>query len=222
MLTLENVSKTYNKQKVINNINLTVPDNYFVSIVGKSGSGKSTLLNIIGGLERTDTGRIIFDGEDISLFDSKKMAQYHNQVIGFVFQSFHLDPNYTVFQNVEIPLLISKRKVNRKDTVCDVLRKVGLEDKINAKVTKLSGGECQRVCIARAIINKPKLILADEPCGNLDSITSSKIINILREIVCEGQTVLLVTHNMDDAKKTDRIITISDGIILSDTRSCNE
>ena len=216
MIELRNISKRYGDQQVLDNISFTINKGEFVSIVGRSGSGKSTLLNIIGGLECPDTGSVLYQGNDISKFTASETAKYHNTSVGFVFQSFHLEPEYTVYQNVEIPLLIAGRK-DRKKAVEDVLKAVGLEIPPK-KVKFLSGGECQRACIARAVIMNPDLILADEPCGNLDSHSSAIIMELLRDIVSHGRTVLLVTHNVDDAHKTDRIITISDGKIISDKR----
>lgn len=216
MIELKDVSKKFGNQIVLDNINLTINKGGFVSIVGPSGSGKSTLLNVMGGLERPDNGKVLFYNRDISLFTSKQMGKYHNLSVGFVFQSFHLDSEYTVYQNVEIPLIIAGIK-DRKKRVEDVLSMVKLGDKAYSKVKFLSGGECQRTCIARAIIMTPDVILADEPCGNLDSNNSRSIMRLFRDLVQQGRTVILVTHNLEDSLMTDRIIRLSDGKIASDT-----
>ncbi|MBQ7782512.1 MAG: ABC transporter ATP-binding protein [Oscillospiraceae bacterium] len=215
MLSVKKVSKKYDAQQILTDVSFDIQKGEFVSLVGKSGSGKSTLLNIIGGLEKADEGKIIFCGNDISGYSHSQMAKYHNSEIGFVFQSFHLEPNYSVYQNAELPLIISRKKYT-SDTVMKLLSFVGLEEKANTKVKYLSGGEKQRACFARALVNDPQLILADEPCGNLDTANGKVIMDLLRAAADSGKAVLLVTHNMDDAKKTDRMIHLSDGRIQLD------
>lgn len=215
MLSVQNIGKKYDNLQILTNVSFELNKGELISLVGKSGSGKSTLLNIIGGLEKADEGKIIFCGNDIGKFSPTQMAKYHNSEIGFVFQSFHLEPEYPVFQNIEIPLIISGKKHN-SDRVNEMLRLVGLEDKSAVKVKHLSGGEKQRICFARALVNDPQLILADEPCGNLDTANGRIIMELLRAAADNGKAVLLVTHNMDDAKKADRIIHLLDGKIQSD------
>ena len=214
-IKLKKVTKIYESRTVVNNASFFIKSSSFVSIVGRSGSGKSTLLNMIGSLEKPDEGSIIVNDLDISKASKKEISYYRNKTIGFVFQSFHLEPSYDVFHNVAIPLYIAGEK-NIKKRVENALEIVGLADRIHSNVTKLSGGERQRVSIARAIINDPKIILADEPCGNLDTENSGVIMDLLRKLVDDGKCVLLVTHDLDDAAKTDRIITINDGSIISD------
>lgn len=212
MVSIQGICKSYGNQQILKDVNIHIKKGEFVSLVGKSGSGKSTLLNIIGGLERADAGSIFFNGENINAYSDKKMAKYHNNDVGFIFQSFYLEPNYTVYQNIEIPLIISRKRYDF-NTINTILSLVGLCEKAHIKVKYLSGGEKQRTCFARAVINDPKLILADEPCGNLDTANGLIIMDLLRAAVKTGKSVLLVTHNMDDASKTDKVIQLTDGTI---------
>lgn len=218
MIEVVNVVKYYDNRAVVNNVSFTINDGSFVSIVGKSGSGKTTLINMIGAMLLPDSGKILIDGKDIISLNDKEVALYRNKSIGFVFQNFHLEPTYSVYENITLPMEISGNRRNLKNRAKEVLDMVGMSDYINKKVTTLSGGEQQRICIARAIIQQPKIILADEPCGNLDTYNSNIIMKLLRRISDNGGTVLLITHNSEAAMQTDRIITLNDGIVISDQR----
>lgn len=218
MIEVVNVVKYYDNRAVVNNVSFTINDGSFVSIVGKSGSGKTTLINMIGAMLLPDSGKILIDGKDIIALNDKEVALYRNKSIGFVFQNFHLEPTYSVYENITLPMEISGNRRNLKNRAKEVLDMVGMSDNINKKVTTLSGGEQQRICIARAIIQQPKIILADEPCGNLDTYNSNIIMKLLRRISDNGRTVLLITHNSEAAMQTDRIITLNDGIVISDQR----
>ena len=221
MIILENVSRTFHTGdslvNAIDNVSLSIKDNEFIAIVGRSGSGKSTLMNLIGALDQVDSGKIIVNGTDITTLNSKELANYRLVSTGFIFQAFHLEPMYTVYDNIRIALMIADvpYKIQR-EKIISVLQKVDLEDKINVKISKLSGGERQRVTIARAIVNNAPIILADEPCGNLDSVNSSKIMELLKVLHNSGKTVILVTHNIIDAKIAERIIELKDGKVVKD------
>lgn len=218
MIEVVNVIKYYDNRAVVNNVSFTINDGSFVSIIGKSGSGKTTLINMIGAMLLPDSGKILIDGKNIIALNDKEVALYRNKSIGFVFQNFHLEPTYSVYENITLPMEISGNRQNLKNRAKEVLDMVGMSDYINKKVTTLSGGEQQRICIARAIIQQPEIILADEPCGNLDTYNSNIIMKLLRRISDNGGTVLLITHNSEAAMQTDRIITLNDGIVISDQR----
>lgn len=219
MLSLQNVYKTFKtpagEVSAVGGVTLTVNDGEFVAIVGKSGSGKSTLLNLIGTLDTPTQGSVVLDGADLNALSVKQIALLRNKQLGFVFQRFNLEGEYTVMQNVELPLIIAGQ-FNNEPRVREVLAMLGLEDKIKTKTKFLSGGEQQRVAIARAVVNNPKLILADEPCGNLDTESSETVMAILKQLNAQGKTVILVTHDEADAKKAARIITLSNGKVVSD------
>ena len=196
----------------VNDINIEIKKGEFVAVTGKSGSGKSTLMNMIGLIERQTSGEIFIDGEDTRNMTDKQLAALRNKKIGYIFQAFHLEYLYSVFHNVEMPLLISDVPSRlRKNRVKECLLAVGLEGKADELTGNLSGGEKQRVCIARALANDPEIILADEPCGNLDSENTENIMNILKELNKKGKTIVLITHNMDEARMADRIIFMKDG-----------
>jgi ABC-type lipoprotein export system ATPase subunit len=219
MITLQSLSVVFvegnDKLYAVNDVNLELPCNEFISIIGRSGSGKSTTLSVIGGLLQPTCGQVVVDGESIYSYKEKELANYRRQNIGFIFQSFNLEEMYTVYQNIEIALMISGYpKSKREERIDELLDCVGLSSKKKVQVKKLSGGEKQRVCIARAIANKPKIILADEPCGNLDTNNSRIVMDLLRKLVSKDTVVILVTHNMEDAQKTDRIIEMRDGKIV--------
>lgn len=198
----------------VNDIEIEIKKGEFVAVTGKSGSGKSTLMNMIGLIEHPTSGDIFIDGENIKNMTDKQLAVLRNKKIGYIFQAFHLEHLYPVFRNVEMPLLISDvPSKQRRKRVEECLEKVGLSGKINELAGNLSGGEKQRVCIARALANDPEIILADEPCGNLDSENTENIMNILKELNKNGKTVVLITHNMDEARMADRIIYMKDGKI---------
>lgn len=221
MLKLIDVKKEYQTPGgcffALDGVSLCVEEGEFVAIVGKSGSGKSTLLNMIGTLDSVTSGSILLDGQDIATMNGRQLAEVRNQSIGFVFQRFNLEPEYTVYQNVELPLVISGSTKNEQK-IQAVLEQLDLTSKAKMKTKLLSGGEQQRVAIARAIINDPKLILADEPCGNLDTTNSNIVMSILQALNQQGKTIILVTHDQEDARKAQRIVTLSNGRIISDEK----
>lgn len=219
MIKLQNVSKVYGEGEsavhALKNITLDIPDSKLVSIIGKSGSGKSTLINLIGALDTPTEGEISNDDFSLTRLTNDELAEYRNKNVGFIFQSFYLEPYFTVMENVEMPLLIAgvDKKVRREKAQV-LINKFGLSDKTDKKANQLSGGQKQRTSIARALIHEPKLILADEPTGSLDIKNGEEVIAALREISAEGRTVILVTHNIEDAKKADYIIELADGEIV--------
>jgi putative ABC transport system ATP-binding protein len=210
--------KKYTTGKVefeaLKGIDLTVERNEFVSIMGPSGSGKSTLMNIMGCLDVPTTGDYLFDGINIRTLSSNALAEIRNQKVGFVFQSFNLLPYASAFENVEIPLLFAGMKGKaRRERVVELLASVGLADKMANKPTEMSGGEMQRAAIARALANKPNLILADEPTGNLDSLSGGEIIKLFIRLWEEGHTIIIITHDANIARQTKRTIRLKDGRI---------
>lgn len=220
MLELKNVSKSYKNTKVLNNVNIKFRKKEFVSILGPSGSGKTTLLNIIGGLDKYDEGNLIIDGVLTKNFKENDWDNYRSKRIGFIFQNYNLINHLTALENVELALLVNGKK--NKSKIIDILKKVGLEDEMNKLPNELSGGQMQRVAIARSIINENDIILADEPTGALDSKTSVEIMEILKEI-SRNKLVIMVTHNVELANiYSDRIIEINDGKIIKDTKEYNE
>lgn len=221
MIILKNVNHIYGEDKeavhALKDVNLVIEDGKFTCILGRSGSGKSTLMNIIGALDTPTSGKVFNNDIDLSTLNEDQLANYRNKTTGFVFQSFYLEPSYTVLENVVMPLTIAgmKRK-EREEMGKDILIKLGLEDKIFKKANELSGGQKQRVAIARALVRNPDIILADEPTGNLDSQNGAEVMALFREIVKTGKSVVLVTHNAEDAKNADNIINIKDGVISAD------
>lgn len=221
MLELKNINKSYKKgkteQKVLKDVSIKFKENGFVSILGPSGCGKTTLLNILGGLDKPNSGKFLVDGKDITLLKDNELDAYRNSKIGFVFQNYNLINHLNVYDNIALSLKLSKTNTKEiKEKVTECLKKVGLEGKEKKKPLELSGGEAQRVAIARAIINSPEIILADEPTGSLDSKTSIDILEILKEI-SQKKIVIMVTHNKELADKySDRIITMCDGRIEND------
>lgn len=214
MIALKNIRKIYTNCTALDNVNLNIEAGEFVAIVGKSGSGKSTLLNIIGLLDQQTEGQVLINGISVNSLNEKQKARFRLHVIGHIFQSFNLEPAYTVYKNIEIPLLIANiDKVERDAIIKKTIDDVGLSHKLYVKANTLSGGEQQRVCIARALVNSPRIILADEPCGNLDTTNSAIIMDILKGLSSKGITVILVTHDLTDAQIADRIIEIEDGKI---------
>lgn len=199
----------------VRNVSVSLAAGRFTSIVGRSGSGKSTFMKMIGGLLFPDEGRVLTDGTDLYGMKEKELAGYRCHKVGFIFQDFLLEEMYTVRQNIEIALMISGILPKRRQELIEqALESVGLQDKVKAVVKNLSGGERQRACIARAIVNSPEIILADEPCGNLDWENGRMIMKLLRVQADRGRNVVLVTHNREDAKMTDEIITMQDGTII--------
>ncbi len=222
MIKINEVSKAFGQGAgsvvALDNINLTIESGKFVAITGKSGSGKSTLLNIVGALEKPDTGYVEIDGENLNILKADSLADFRNKKLGYVFQSFYLEPEFSVIENVALPLLIAgEKKEDREEKAKIMINKLGLFDKTSEKVKNLSGGQKQRVAIARALVNNPDIILADEPTGNLDSANGNEVIEILRQIANDGKTVLMVTHNLQDANVADYKITLKDGKIIETT-----
>lgn len=209
----------FNDKIAVNDVTLSI-DGGFVCITGRSGSGKSTLLKMLGLILPPTSGKIFLGGQDFVSCSEKEKNAYRNTGQGFVFQDFYLQKNYTVAENVALPLLIARLdKKERSQRVSECLEFVGLSSIAKQKASTLSGGEQQRVAIARAIANRPKVILADEPCGNLDTYNSQNIINMFKALVRDGVTVVMVSHNQDDACQTDRIISMQDGEIVGDERA---
>lgn len=219
MLVIENISMNYDETPnivhALSNVNLILNKNELTIIEGPSGSGKTTLLNIIGGLLKPSSGKILVNNKNIIEMNDNEKAYYRNKVIGFVFQSFYLEPNFTVYDNVEVPLIIAGIPKNeRRKMILSTLDSVGLTDKEKMIASKLSGGEKQRVSIARAIVNNPEIILADEPTGNLDSKNGDMIMSLLKRISKEDKIVIVITHNDEQAiKYGDKIYRLNDGEI---------
>ena len=221
MIEVKGITKTYGKKqntfRALNNVSLTIPDGASVAILGKSGSGKSTLMHIASGLDRPDKGEIIIDGKDILKFKTKEIDKFRAEKIGFIFQSFFVQANESVVNNVSLPLEIAQIPRNaRKRRINKALKAVELSDKSKNKAMNLSGGQKQRLAIARAIVNDPKIIFADEPTGNLDSVTGETIENLLFSYNKDkGVTLIIVTHDPDLASKCDILVSIKDGKIES-------
>jgi len=227
MIQIKNLHKSYPMGKeslhVLKGLNLHIKEGEFVAIMGSSGSGKSTLLNIVGLLDIHDEGEYILDGQKIENLDEKKAAILRNKFLGFVFQSFNLISYKTALENVALPLYY--KGVNRKDRqriALEYLDKVGLKDWASHHPGELSGGQKQRVAIARALVTNPKVVLADEPTGALDSTTSESVMELLKEINKEGMTVFVITHEEEIAEQTQRIVRLKDGIIISDEKIGNK
>ena len=224
IIHLENIQKSYfmGKQelKVLKGISLDVFKNEYVALMGPSGSGKSTLMNIIGCLDTPTGGKYILNEKDVSKMEDNALAEVRNTEIGFVFQQFNLLPRLTALENVALPLVYAGMSHKlRNEKALHVLDMVGLSDRSHHKPNELSGGQSQRVAIARALVNNPSIILADEPTGNLDSVTSHEIMDIFEEIHSNGNTVILVTHEEDIANHARRIIRLLDGNIESDKKN---
>ena len=215
MIESKDITKSYGDLKVLKGVNFTINKGEIVSVVGASGAGKTTLLQILGTLDRADGGDIVFENKSTSALSKKDLAQFRNQNIGFVFQFHHLLPEFTAFENVCLPGYIGKR--NKKEVekrAKELLVQLGLEDRIEHKPNELSGGEQQRVSVARALINDPALILADEPSGNLDSATAKELHQLFFDLRDKfQQTFVIVTHNEDLAKMADRTLVMKDGMI---------
>jgi putative ABC transport system ATP-binding protein len=220
VIEMKDVNKIYkmgsSEYKALSNVNLNIKKGEFVSIVGPSGAGKSTLMNIIGCLDVATSGQYILDGEDTDCSDNK-LSEIRNRKIGFIFQNYNLLPKMNVLENVELPLIyqgLSNKEMKEKSL--KALERVGLTSHIKHKPPELSGGQKQRVAIARALATEPELLLADEPTGALDSKTGKEVIQMLKELNKEGNTIVLITHDREIAQQAKRIITVKDGQIESD------
>ena len=223
MITLEGVTKTYRMGKLdvaaLQGIDLHVGRGEFVAIMGASGSGKSTLMNIVGCLDVPTGGRYLLDGTDVAKFDDDQLAVIRNRKIGFVFQSFNLIPRTSALHNVEMPLVYAGER-GRTERAREALGSVGLADRVHHQPTELSGGQQQRAAIARALVTNPAILLADEPTGNLDSVSSVEIMRLLASLNAEqGRTVVLITHEQDIARFAKRVVELRDGRIVRDERS---
>ena len=222
ILKVENLSKTYGendgKVEALKNVSFSVERGEFISIVGASGSGKSTLLHMLGGLDRPTSGKVFLDGEDMYTLNEEKLAIFRRRNIGFVFQFYNLIPVLDVEENISLPALLDKERID-KSYLDEVICILGLKDRLRHLPSELSGGQQQRVSIGRALINKPSIILADEPTGNLDSKNSREVIELLKLSSKKyNQTLIIITHDLSIAEQSDRIITISDGEIKSDEK----
>ena len=225
MIKIENLSKVFRTDEVettaLNNVSLEVKEGEFVAIMGPSGCGKSTLLNIIGLLDNPTEGNYYFNGQEVGHLKEKQRTQVRKGNIGFVFQSFNLIDELNVYENVELPLVYLKKKASeKKELINSILNRMNISHRAKHFPQQLSGGQQQRVAIARAVVAGPKLILADEPTGNLDSKNGSEVMSLLTELNQEGTTIIMVTHSQHDASYAHRIINLFDGqIITEQTRS---
>ena len=216
VLELQNVSRIFGEGdtqvKALDNVSISIRRGEFVLIVGSSGSGKSTLLNMIGLLDKPTSGKVILDGKETTTLNDGQVSQYRNEKLGFVFQFANLLPDLTVLENVMLPQQIQGSSEDIRQNATDLLIKVGLEDQINKRSNKISGGQAQRAAIARGLVNRPTIVLADEPTGNLDSVTAGKIVKVAKTMAKElNQTFIIVTHDRHQFPDVDRVITIKDG-----------
>lgn len=222
MIKIENLSKVFRTEEVettaLNNVSLHVKEGEFVAIMGPSGCGKSTLLNIIGLLDNPTEGNYYFNGEEVGHLKEKQRTQVRKGNIGFVFQSFNLIDELNVYENVELPLIYLKKKASEKrELINNILERMNISHRAKHFPQQLSGGQQQRVAIARAVVAGPKLILADEPTGNLDSKNGAEVMNLLTELNQEGTTIIMVTHSQHDASYAHRIVNLFDGQIITET-----
>ena len=217
IISATDLNKTFGALQVVKNVNLDIGKGEFVSIVGKSGSGKTTLLSLLSGLERPSSGRVSLDGRDITDASENELALFRRESVGFIFQSFHLIPTLSAWENVALPLFPMKMpNSQRKERALKLLRQMEMEQRAEHRPTALSGGEKQRVAIARALVNNPDIVFADEPTGNLDSATGEAIMKILKSLYsANGLSIVMVTHDLELAELSNRIIRMQDGEILS-------
>ena len=221
MIKLDNVSKVYRTQgetiRALDGVNLSIAEGEFVAIMGRSGSGKSTMLNILGCMDKPTNGRYTLAGQDVSVLDDDALSKIRNEYIGFVFQGFHLLPRLSALDNVLVPLRFATPQQQRGgvERAKDLLHQVGLGERIHHMPNEMSGGQIQRVAIARSLINNPSVLLADEPTGNLDSAISEQIIELLKSLNAAGQTIVMVTHEPDIADNAGRTLEFLDGKIVS-------
>ncbi|GED67827.1 macrolide ABC transporter ATP-binding protein [Brevibacillus reuszeri] len=223
MLHVEGLTKSYktgdSTLPILKGVSLLVEQGEFVAIMGPSGSGKSTFMNMLGCLDRPDTGTYMLDGIEVSSLKDQQLAHVRNQKIGFVFQSFNLLARSTSLHNVELPMMYANiSRSERRKRATEALKRVGLAERIHHKPTQLSGGQKQRVAIARSLVNRPAILLADEPTGNLDSRSGIEIMAMFQELHAQGVTIILVTHELDIAQHAERIVTFKDGVIIRDER----
>ena len=220
VISIQNISKIYNLGdtvvKALDDVSLSIRRGEFVLIVGSSGSGKSTLLNMIGLLDKPTSGKVILDGKETTTLNDGQVSQYRNEKLGFVFQFANLLPDLTVLENVMLPQQIQRSSEDIRQNATDLLIKVGLEDQINKRSNKISGGQAQRAAIARGLVNRPTIVLADEPTGNLDSVTGQEIMSLFHDLNKEGVTLIIVTHEDEIAKQAKRVIHMKDGRIVKD------
>ncbi|MBU5690038.1 MAG: ABC transporter ATP-binding protein [Candidatus Aenigmarchaeota archaeon] len=222
VIKLENVEKIYNQGKenelkVLKGINLEIKEGEYVSIVGPSGSGKSTLMHIMGCLDRPSSGKVLIDGQDVSRLNDDQLAKIRREKIGFIFQQFYLIPVLNAVENVKIPMNLNNySKKDKEEKAKKLLEMVDLGHRLYNFPNQLSGGEMQRVAIARALANDPKIILADEPTGNLDTKRGQEIINILEKLNKQGRTIIIVTHDLNVAKRAKRKIMMRDGVVIKE------
>ena len=222
MIFVKNLKKTYllggEEVHALDDVSLSIEEHEFVAIIGQSGSGKSTFMNMLGCLDRPDSGEITLDGTDILKCKEKELSMIRNKKIGFIFQQFHLLPKLSALENVELPLIYQGMPTKkRREKAVKALKEVGLEQRMNHKPNQLSGGQQQRVAIARALVGEPSLILADEPTGNLDSRSGKEIMTLLHNLHEEGNTIVLITHDNNVAMEAPRQVQISDGKIIKDS-----
>lgn len=218
IVTMENVTKVYGENETrvwgLHNVSMTVQQGEVLAIVGASGSGKSTLLHIMGGVDTPTSGKVVVDGKDITQLNDEQMSVFRRRKIGFVFQAYHLIPVLSVEENITMPILLDHRKPE-KEYIEHIMELLGLKDRRKHLPNQLSGGQQQRAAIARALANRPSLILADEPTGALDSKNGNEVITLLQNSVKQlNQTLVLITHNLDLAREADRIIKLADGEIV--------
>ena len=222
MIKMEKINKTYgtgsSRVEAIKEIDLEIKENEFVGLIGPSGSGKSTLMNIIGCLDMPTSGDYFFEGEKVQGFSSNQLAEIRNRKIGFVFQNFNLLPYATTFENVELPMIFKGASARaRRAKVMELLERVNLAARAHHRPSELSGGEMQRVAIARALTNDPRLILADEPTGNLDTKSGQEILRIFEELWSQGHTLVIITHNPYIADFARRVVKLRDGLVEEDS-----
>src|SRR6266851_2191203 len=224
MIQMRGIRKVYSMGRMeveaLRGIDLDIGGNEYVAVVGPSGSGKSTLMNILGCLDTPSSGEYVLSGEAVAGLDRNRLAEIRNRHVGFVFQNFNLLPYASALENVELPLLFAGVSAKeRRERAVEMLRRVELQDRMEHKPTELSGGQMQRVAIARALVNRPAMVLADEPTGNLDSGSGKGIVGLFQELYGAGQTIVMITHDMNLARLASRIVQIRDGEIVEDRKA---
>lgn len=224
LISAKNLTKIYgetpNETRALDDVSFEIKKEEFVAIIGPSGSGKSTLMHILGCLDHPTSGQYFLEGKNVANLSENELASIRNQNIGFVFQFFNLLPRTSAIKNVQLPMIYSNTKRSERETRAKkLLEAVGLSDKLNSTPAQLSGGQQQRVAIARALVNNPLIIFADEPTGNLDTKSSYEIMDILKKLNSQGNTIIMITHETDIAKLAKRVITVRDGKIVSDKKN---